>query len=329
VGDLTVDWGVPSGNPIFTVSNMAPGDMETRSVLVTNDATSIRPVGVRGEEVNQTGNISTVLDIIISEDGSDLYGGESTGGPKTLAEFFVDSAGEDGIFLQNLNPTDTKTYTFKVTFNSNAGNEFQDEEVVFDIIFGLSVQVPEECEVITLDGETIFGTNGSDRLVGTPRNDLIFGFGGSDSIKGRDGDDCIVGGSGSDSLKGQAGNDTLLGGDGSDSLKGGDGNDHLIGGEDSDSLKGGNGDDVLSGGGGSDSLKGNNGDDLLDGGSGIDSLKGGAGDDILLGGTNSDSLKGGPGDDFLDGGDGLDSLKGGSGIDNCINGVSIKTCESP
>ena len=106
VGDLTIDWGVPSGDPIFVVDNMAPGDMVSKSVAVTNDAVSIRPVGVRGEEVNQTGNISTVLDIVISEDGFDLYGGGSTGGPKTLVEFFDDSAGVDGIFLQNLNPND-------------------------------------------------------------------------------------------------------------------------------------------------------------------------------------------------------------------------------
>ncbi len=248
VGDLTVDWGVPSGDPIFTVSNMAPEDMETRSVLVTNDATSIRPVGVRGEEVNQTGNISTVLDIVISEDGSDLYGGASIGGSKTLVEFFVDSAGEDGIFLQNLNPGDTKTYTFKVTFDSAAGNSFQDKEVVFDIIFGLSVQVPEECKDIALDGETIFGTNSSDHLVGTPKNDLIFGFGGSDSINGTSGNDCIVGGDGNDSIRGNNGNDVILGGNGDDSIKGNNGQDHLIGGDGNDSLKGGSGIDNCVGG---------------------------------------------------------------------------------
>ncbi len=248
VGDLTVDWGVPSGNPIFTVSNMVPGDVETRTVLVTNGAASIRPVGVRGEEVNPTGSFSSALDIIISEDGSDLYGGASADGPKTLTEFFSDSAGEDGIFLQNLNPGDTKTYTFKVTFDSSAGNEFQDKEVVFDIIFGLSVQVPEECGGITRDGETIFGTNGSDHLVGTPKNDLIFGFGGDDSINGTSGNDCIVGGDGNDSIRGNHGNDVILGGNGDDFIKGNNGQDHLIGGDGNDSLKGGSGIDTCVGG---------------------------------------------------------------------------------
>src|SRR3989344_1442269 len=48
VGDLAVNWGVAEGNPIFTINNMAPGQVETRSVIVTNNAVSVRPVGVRG-----------------------------------------------------------------------------------------------------------------------------------------------------------------------------------------------------------------------------------------------------------------------------------------
>lgn len=330
VGDLTIDWGVvPSGDPIFTVSNMAPGDIVSKSVDVTNDADSIRPVGVRGEKTSSNGDLATVLDIVISENGTDLYGGTSTGGEKNVQDFFDDSALPDGIFLRNFNPSEPKTYTFKVTFDSAAGNSFQDKEVVFDIIFGLSVQVPEECEGITLNGETIFGTNGSDRLVGTPKNDLIFGFGGSDKINGNNGDDCLVGGDGSDSIRGNNGNDVILGGDGSDSLKGNNGNDHLIGGDGSDGLRGNNGDDVLEGNGGSDSLRGGNGNDNLSGGAGSDSLRGGNGSDTLFGGDGNDSLKGNNGDDTLDGGDGSDGLKGGPGTDTCINGPSIKTCELP
>lgn len=329
VGDLTVDWGVPAGdpNPIFTVSNMAPGDIVSKSVGVTNDAGSIRPVGVRGEKTSSNGDLATVLDFVIAENDTDVYGG--TTGPKTLAEFFVDSAGEDGIFLRNFNPSEPKTYTFKVTFDSAAGNSFQDKEVVFDIIFGLSVQVPEECEGITLNGETIFGTNGSDRLVGTPKNDLIFGFGGSDKINGNNGDDCLVGGGGSDSIRGNNGNDVILGGNGSDSLKGNNGDDHLIGGAGSDGLRGNNGNDVLEGNGGSDSLRGGNGNDNLSGGAGSDGLRGGNGNDTLSGGDGDDSLRGNSGDDFLDGGSGSDSLKGGPGIDTCTTGEVVKTCELP
>jgi len=261
VGDLTIDWGVPSGNPIFVISNFAPGDTESRSVLVTNDGTSMRPVGVRGVKTSGPGSLETVLDFVISENGTDLYGGSSSNGSKTLAQFFTESAGPTGIFLSNLNPKMSTTYTFKVTFNSGAGNDFQGKEVIFDLIIGISVEVPVECAGITLNGPPIFGTSGKDNLVGTPGNDLIFGFEGDDSINGNNGNDCIVGGEGNDSIRGNNGNDVILGGSGNDSLKGNHGNDRLYGEEGSDSLEGENGDDYLDGGPDSDSLKGENGTD--------------------------------------------------------------------
>lgn len=315
VGDLTVDFGVLSPDPIFVLDNMLPADTESRSVGVTNNGSEPRDVKVKAVPQSETGNISTVLSIIISEGPIDLYGGSSSSGPKHLSDFFTESAA-DGIPLSTVNGGDSNstTYIFKVTLDAAAGNPFQGKEIIFDLIIGIGGsdgEVPAECAGIEFDGEPIYGTSSRDRLVGTPGNDLIFGFGGSDSIKGRGGDDCLVGGDGSDSLKGQDGNDVLLGGDGSDSLKGGNGDDHLIGGEGSDSLKGGNGNDVLEGNGGSDSLKGGNGND------------------ILLGGAGNDSLKGNNGDDTLDGGDGSDGLKGGPGTDTCINGPSIKTCELP
>ena len=300
VGDLTIDWGVPSGNLIFVINNFAPGDTESRSVLVTNDGTSMRPVGVRGVKTSETGSLATVLDFVISEGGTDLYGGTSGAGPKTLAQFFDDSSDINGIFLLNLNPSESKTITFKATFNETAGNDFQGKEVIFDLVIGISVEVPTECAGITFNGPPIFGTSGKDNLVGTPGNDLIFGFEGDDSINGNNGNDCIVGGEGNDSIRGNNGNDVILGGSGNDALKGNNGNDRLIGGD------------------GLDSLEGENGDDYLDGGAGSDSLKGGNGNDILSGGL---------GDDYLDGGPGSDSLKGEEGVDKCLNGENVKTCE--
>ncbi|OGY23968.1 MAG: hypothetical protein A2Y57_00650 [Candidatus Woykebacteria bacterium RBG_13_40_7b] len=291
VGDLGVDWGVPDGQPIFVVTNMAPADKETRSVVVKNNGDSIRPVGVRGAKTDEIGDLSSVLDFIISKNGTSLYGGSSPTGPKTLSQFITDSADLNGVFLLNLNPGAQTTLKFEVTFNQSSGNEFQNKSVTFDLIIGISVEVPSECQGIEFSGGPIFGTSKGDRLVGTAGNDLIFGFEGGDSINGGGGDDCIVGVDGGDSLKGGNGNDVILGQGGSDSLKGGDGNDKLYGGE------------------------------------GSDDLKGEDGNDQLLGSSGSDSLKGGLGDDFLDGGGGSDALKGENGIDTCLNGESVKSCE--
>lgn len=309
VGDLTIDWGVPSGNPIFMVSNMAPGDTESRNVLVTNEGTAIRAIGVRGEWVSEIGDLGAALEFTVSQGATDLYGGASPTGPKTLSEFFTDSSAINGIFLSNLAPSAAATYTFTATFKETSGNEFQNTQVVFDLIIGISVDVPAECADIEFSGDPIFGTSGSDSLNGTPGNDLIFGLEGSDSIKGNNGDDCIVGGENSDSLKGNEGDDVLLGQGGTDSLKGNNGDDKLYGGE------------------GTDSLDGGNGLDYLDGAAGPDSLQGGNQNDILLGGSEGDSLKGGNGDDNLDGGPGVDSLKGNAGIDTCTNGEAVSSCE--
>ena len=308
IGDLSVNFGVPEGEPIFVINNMLPADTESREAVVTNGGSEPQMIMVKGVKQTETGNISTVLRFVINENGTDLYGGSSATGPKHLSDFFAETASNE-IPLSILGSKGTTTYTFTVTFDPETGNPFQGKQVIFDLIIGTAGEVPAECAAIKFDGEPIYGTSGGDSLNGTPDNDLIFGFEGGDSINGNNGDDCIVGGSGNDSLRGNNGNDVILGQGGSDSIKGNNGDDRLYGGE------------------GSDGLEGEEGNDYLDGGTGSDSLKGGNGNDTMFGREGSDGLKGGAGDDYLDGGPDSDSLKGEDGIDTCLNGESVKTCE--
>ena len=313
VGDLVIDWGagITPPDPIFTVANAAPGDVETRSVLVTNNATSIRSVGVKGERTGPDDEtdpkLETILDIVISENGTDLYGG--TLGPKTVSEFFTDSAGIDGVFLFNLNSSQTKTVNFKVTFPTSAGNDFQGKSVIFDIQIGISIDIPDECELIP-NLNPIFGTSIGDSLIGTSGNDLIVGFEGGDYIDGKSGDDCLIGGTQGDAIFGRAGNDLIFGNEGGDSLNGGAGNDKIFG---------------HSGG---DGLVGEAGDDLLVGGDGGDGLDGGLGKDQLFGEGGLDGLRGGANDDYLDGGAGGfgNLVNGQAGVDTCLNGAKLN-CE--
>ncbi len=139
-GELTVDFGVPPGNPIFVVNNMAPGDMQNRNVGVTNSGTVDRFVAVKGLRTGGVGadpKLETVLDIVISEGGNDLYGG--TAGAKTVTNFFTDSADPNGIPLSILGDGDSTTYNFKVTFPTSAENEFQGKSVIFDLTFGIII----------------------------------------------------------------------------------------------------------------------------------------------------------------------------------------------
>jgi len=325
IGDLTINWGVPTGDPIFVVTNFLPGDVEDRNVVITNSGTQVRPVGIRGVQTNVSESLENVIDFVISEGGNDIYGG--TLGNKTLAQFFADSGGPNGLFLFNLNPSQTKTVNFEATFQSSAGNEFQNTEVIFDLIIGISIDIPDECDGIDLLPTPIIGTSKAETLTGTPGNDLILGLEGADIINGNNGDDCILGGSGAENkIHGNNGNDVIFGEAGADHINGNNGDDLIFGGTGADVIDGGNGNDHLVGNEQADKLDGGNGDDLLEGNEGPDSLRGGNGDDILNGNDGADSLRGDAGDDQLFGGAGMDSANGNTGTDTCVAESEI-SCE--
>lgn len=74
---------------------------------------------------------------------------------------------------------------------------------------------------------TITGTNGPDRLKGTPRADRLVGRGGNDLILGNGGRDRLLGGSGNDTLLGGRGGDRIFAGSGRDVVVSGAGNDRV------------------------------------------------------------------------------------------------------
>jgi len=324
VGDLNVDWGVPDGQPIFVVPNFLPGDSETRIVQIINGASIIKSVGVRGKKINELKDLADVLDFRISEGGADLYGG--TAGEKTLTDFFAESSGLDGIELFSVGPGETKTIDFTVSFPESAGNEFQNASIVFDIIIGIAIEVPEECRNIRFSGNPIFGTERRDVLNGTNGNDLIFAFEGNDVVNSSNGDDCLVGGLGNDILHGSNGRDVIFGDEGDDRIDGSNGDDLLFGGSGNDTIDASNGNDRVEGGDGNDKIDGNNGDDTIYGGAGNDVIDGGNGNDFVSAESGDDKLTGKNGSDTLIGGDGHDWIDGGLGVDTCEAEIK-KNCE--
>lgn len=143
LGSLIVDFHVPIGDPIFVVTNMAPGDMEDRDIDVTNsgsDAILVAVKGIRTGGVGDDPKLETVLDIVIKDGSTPVYGSGSPTGAKTLADFFNDSTSADGVALSLIGPGEHKVYNFKVTFPPGAGNEFQAKSVIFDLIFGSLIE---------------------------------------------------------------------------------------------------------------------------------------------------------------------------------------------
>ncbi|OGH16903.1 MAG: hypothetical protein A3C30_04495 [Candidatus Levybacteria bacterium RIFCSPHIGHO2_02_FULL_40_18] len=300
VGDLNVLWGVPDGDPIFVVTNMLPGDMEQRTVNVLNGASSARDVGIIGVKKEEIASFSSILDFVISENSTEIWGGSSGTGPKTLADFFDEAASPSGLFLSTLPGGGSTFYTFKATFPSSAGNEYQNAKVVFDLIIGLSSELPDDCKGLDITN-TVTGTSAAETLNGTPGSDLILGLEGADIINGNGGDDCIFGGEGAeDSIFGGEGNDVIFGNEGGDTIYGEGGDDLIFGGPGADNLYGGEGNDHLFGNEDTDLIEGGNGNDILEGGDGPDSLRGNAGDDNLIGGPGMDDANGGPDTDTCD-----------------------------
>ncbi len=276
-GDLTVDWGVPAGNPIFTINNSAPGAIETRNVTVTNSSTSPKPIAVRGILSSETASLSGVLDITISKGGTILYG------PKTLAQFFADSAGPDGVPLETIAQGATEDYQIKLVFKQTAGNEFQNKSIVFDLKIGVAFSVPTACGTASQYGAPIFGTSGNDNIRGTNKKDLIVTFEGNDTIDGGNNDDCIVAGDGNKKIDGGNGSDSIVAGTGINIIDGGNGKDNIVSGSGNDKLEGGNEEDIINAGGGNDFVSGGNGQDMLFGEVGNDAIDGGNGKDTCVG----------------------------------------------
>jgi serralysin len=280
-GDLTVIWGVPVGQPIFTVINSKPGDTQSKTVQVNNGASTARPVAIRGNITSETKNLSNALFITISQNGTDLYGGPS--GQKTVAQFMTESTDPNGIELSTISANASASYVITLTFDPLAGNDFQAAIVTFDLTIGIAFDVPDSCSAMTFNGPTIFGTQGDDRLNGTNKSEIIIGFEGNDGIDGGNANDCIIAGAGNDQVSGGNGNDVLIGQENNDVIDGGNGNDQVSGNEGNDTLDGGNNDDTLTGGTGNDILKGGNGSDTLDGGLGTtDSADGQNGRDTCI-----------------------------------------------
>lgn len=185
-----------------------------------------------------------------------------------------------------------------------------------------------------------WGTEGSERIIGTDADQFIWGLAGNDTLRGGGGGDTLAGDRGADALDGGDGSDTVVydaatGGvdvnlttrDGHgniaegdrfarvEHIQGGDYDDRLTGNRAHNRLDGGNGDDTLRGADGRDTLVAGGGDDRLRGDGGSDLLFGEAGNDRLNGGAGRDSLRGGIGDDRLTGGAEGDTLSGGDGAD--------------
>ena len=298
VGGLAVSW---DSEPMFNETNIAPGFSKANSVTVENQDASPRAVAIKGIKTQDNANMARVMHIEIKEGGTVLYNA-------TLKKFFTDSTSPFGVYLSNINNGESTDYDIKITFDESAGNQYQNQTIVFDLQIGITVELPEACRNIIYPNNAIVGTSGNDNINGTSKNDLIVTYEGDDKVSASSGDDCIVTGDG---------NDRVDGGTGKDVIDLGNGDDKVSPSGDTDYIYGGDGNDVIDAG---------SGNDFVYGGSGNDTLQGGSGNDQVYGEADNDKMEGGSGTDLLDGGGGTDKAIGGSGTDTCIAETRVN-CE--
>lgn len=222
--DLQITW---QNTPLFTVSNMLPGDSITRSVTVKNISSNIQPLGIRAvpTRVNPD-SFPSQMELKIMENGNTIRN-------YNLDQFIIESRNQGFVKFINLNPGNSSTYSFIVTFNQNSPNTYQRAQVIFDLVLGLAFDLPKECQAWAENPNTrwVFGTNGKDVLTGKNYPSVLIGFDGHDILNGNNQQDCLIGGDGNDRLHGNNKNDVLIGGNGYDTLFGGHGMDICILGE--------------------------------------------------------------------------------------------------
>lgn len=131
---ISIDWGGPTGQPLFTVANMAPGQSVSRTVKVLNGDPITQDLTVTGLNKSDPGSLADVLLLIITEGVHTLYG------PSPLTQFFT-----HGAPLSQLKSNAQTTYNFTVLFASSAGNTYQNKLLTFDLNLGTTAPIPTRC----------------------------------------------------------------------------------------------------------------------------------------------------------------------------------------
>ncbi|MBU3964914.1 fibronectin type III domain-containing protein, partial [Patescibacteria group bacterium] len=132
VDELVVKYSSDEGNTwlpfsaaIFSETNFLPGQDVTRLIRVINNSGGTQRIAV--EAINQTnvGDLASQLDIIIKEGGTVIYN-------KTLKQFFDDKE----IYLSSLAAGGQTQYKFNISFESSAGDDYQNKKAGFDLLVG-------------------------------------------------------------------------------------------------------------------------------------------------------------------------------------------------
>ncbi|MCX6766115.1 MAG: hypothetical protein NT136_04120 [Candidatus Moranbacteria bacterium] len=124
----------PEDDPLFDVKNAAPGYSKTKEVRAENVGTEAEDLYLNIDDVSND-DLADELKFYLTDKSSGKYFIGGPGDRFTLHE--MDKAGD--VFIERLEPGESNRYEVKVKFDEEAGNEFQDEKVKFDMVFGFGI----------------------------------------------------------------------------------------------------------------------------------------------------------------------------------------------
>ncbi|NCN52640.1 hypothetical protein GW943_02410 [Candidatus Parcubacteria bacterium] len=111
--------------PLFSNSNVTPGDSVSRTVVVTNNGTEIENVYVSIDKASNNG-LADVMELSITDSSPTSYFND------TFINFFAATP----VSLGTLGAGATRTYTFTASLDSSTGNAYQKSSMGFDLIVG-------------------------------------------------------------------------------------------------------------------------------------------------------------------------------------------------
>jgi hypothetical protein len=134
---LAVDWATstsgiwqPLSGPIFSEANFLPGNAVNRFIRVTNNCEDgAKRVAAETINENDPNNFSSQLHLVIKQEATKIF-------DDTLKKFF----GQGETYLSDVQEASQNIYEFAITFYPEAGNEYQEKSLGFDILVGIEGQ---------------------------------------------------------------------------------------------------------------------------------------------------------------------------------------------
>jgi len=127
--------------PLFNQTSFLPGDTVTGSATVTNNSGQTQMIDTQAVNVTDNDGLGGVMHLEIKEGDNALFSG-------TLSGFF--NAGQ--IHLSDLANGATTIYNYSITFNLDAGDEYQGKGLGFDINVGFFGEESVGTEISTGGG---------------------------------------------------------------------------------------------------------------------------------------------------------------------------------